>query len=35
VFSFETRRAVPIPDDLRQRLTDFQQGKLEHPWRQA
>ena len=35
VFSFETRRAVSIPDDLRQRLTDFQQGKLDHPWRQA
>jgi len=35
VFSFETKRAVPIPDDLRQRLTDFQQGKLDHPWRQA
>jgi hypothetical protein len=26
---------VPIPDDLRQRFTDFQQGKLDHPWRQA
>ena len=35
VFSFETKRAVPIPDDLRRRLTDFQQGKLDHPWRQA
>jgi 4-hydroxybenzoyl-CoA thioesterase len=35
VFSFETKRAVPIPDDLRQRFTAFQQGKLEHSWRQA
>lgn len=35
VFSFETRRAVAIPDDLRKRLSDFQQGKLDHPWRQA
>lgn len=35
VFSFETRRAEPIPDDLRQRVTAFQQGKLEHPWRKA
>jgi len=35
VFSFATRRAVPIPDDLRQRLTEFQQGKLDHPWRPA
>ena len=35
VFSFETRRATPIPDDLRQRLNEFQQGKLDHPWRQA
>jgi 4-hydroxybenzoyl-CoA thioesterase len=35
VFSFETQRAVRIPDDLRQRLIDFQQGKLDHPWRQA
>jgi 4-hydroxybenzoyl-CoA thioesterase len=35
VFSFESKRAVPIPDDLRQRLSDFQQGKLDHPWRQA
>jgi 4-hydroxybenzoyl-CoA thioesterase len=35
VFSFETRRAITIPDDLRQRLTDFQQGNLDHPWRQA
>ncbi len=35
VFSFATEHAVPIPDDLRQRLTDFQQGKLDHPWRQA
>ncbi len=35
VFSFETKRAVPIPGDLRQRLTEFQQGKLDHPWRQA
>lgn len=35
VSSFETGRAVPIPDDLRQRLSDFQQGKLDHPWRQA
>jgi 4-hydroxybenzoyl-CoA thioesterase len=35
VFSFETKRAVPIPDDLRQRLADFQLGKLDHPWRQA
>jgi 4-hydroxybenzoyl-CoA thioesterase len=35
VFSFQTKRAVPIPDDLRQRFTAFQQGKLEHPWRQA
>lgn len=35
VFSFATERAVPIPDDLRQRLSDFQQGKLDHPWRQA
>ena len=31
----ETGRAVPIPDDLRERFTDFQQGKLDHPWRQA
>jgi 4-hydroxybenzoyl-CoA thioesterase len=35
VFSFETKRAVPIPDDLRDRLSDFKQGRLEHPWRQA
>ncbi len=35
VNSFATGRAVPIPDDLRSRLTDFQQGKLDHPWRQA
>jgi len=35
VVSFESGRAVPIPDDLRQRFTDFQQGKLDHPWRQA
>jgi len=35
VFSFATRRAVTIPDDLRKRLSDFQQGKLDHPWRQA
>ena len=35
VNSFDTGRAVPIPDDLRQRFTDFQQGKLNHPWRQA
>jgi 4-hydroxybenzoyl-CoA thioesterase len=35
VFSFATNGAVPIPDDLRQRLTDFQQGRLDHPWRQA
>ena len=35
VFSFETKRAVPIPDDLRQRLTDFQQGRLDHPRRQV
>ncbi|MDT8320980.1 MAG: hypothetical protein RQ826_10695, partial [Xanthomonadales bacterium] len=35
VFSLETRRAEPIPDDLRQRISDFQQGKLEHPWRKA
>jgi hypothetical protein len=35
VFSFASERAVPIPDDLRQRLTDFQLGKLDHPWRQA
>jgi len=28
-------RAVPIPDDLRQRFTDFQQGKLDHPRRLA
>ena len=35
VNSFETGRAVPIPNDLRQRLTDFQQGRLDHPWRQA
>ena len=35
VFSFETGRAVPIPDDLRERFTDFRQGKLDHPWRQA
>ena len=35
VFSFKTRRATPIPDDLRQRLTEFRQGALDHPWRQA
>jgi 4-hydroxybenzoyl-CoA thioesterase len=35
VYSFETGRAVPIPADLRERFTDFQQGKLDHPWRQA
>jgi 4-hydroxybenzoyl-CoA thioesterase len=35
VYSFETGRAAPIPDDLRERFTDFQQGKLDHPWRQA
>jgi 4-hydroxybenzoyl-CoA thioesterase len=29
VNSFATGRAVPIPDDLRQRFTAFQQGKLE------
>jgi 4-hydroxybenzoyl-CoA thioesterase len=34
VFSFETERAVPIPDDLRTRFTEFQQGKLDHPRRQ-
>jgi 4-hydroxybenzoyl-CoA thioesterase len=35
VYSFETERAVPIPDDLRERFTEFQEGKLEHPWRRA
>ena len=35
VFSFKTRRATPIPEDLRKRLTEFQQGELDHPWRQA
>lgn len=35
VFSFETRRAQPIPADLRQRVTEFRQGQLEHPWRKA
>ena len=35
VFSFETGRAAPIPDDLRDRFNAFQQGKLDHPWRQA
>ncbi len=35
VTSLETLRAVPIPDDLRTRLTDFQLGKLDIPWRQA
>ncbi|HUY02433.1 1,4-dihydroxy-2-naphthoyl-CoA hydrolase [mine drainage metagenome] len=35
VSSFETGRAVPIPDDLRARFIDFQQGKLDHPWRSA
>ena len=35
VSSFETGRAVPIPDDLRQRFSNFQQGELDHPWRQA
>jgi 4-hydroxybenzoyl-CoA thioesterase len=35
VFSFDTKRAAPIPDDLRARFIDFQQGKLDHPWRQA
>jgi 4-hydroxybenzoyl-CoA thioesterase len=35
VFSFATERAVPIPGDLRERLLAFQQGQLDHPWRQA
>ena len=35
VFSFETKRAVRIPADLRGRLGEFQQGELDHPWRQA
>jgi 4-hydroxybenzoyl-CoA thioesterase len=35
VSSFETGRAVPFPDDLRGRLVDFQQGRLDHPWRSA
>ena len=35
VSSFETGRAVPFPDDLRSRLVDFQQGRLDHPWRSA
>ena len=35
VYSFETGRAVRIPDDLRERFTGFQQGKPDHPWRQA
>jgi hypothetical protein len=26
---------VPIPGDLRERFVAFQQGQLDHPWRQA
>lgn len=35
VTSLENLRSVPIPDDLRARLIDFQLGKLDIPWRQA
>lgn len=35
VISIDAQRAVPIPDDLRARFSDFQQGKLDHPRRQA
>jgi len=35
VTTLDNLRAVPIPDDLRARLSDFQQGKLDTPWRQA
>ena len=35
VNSFASGRAVPIPDDLRTRLTAFQQGRLEVPRRKA
>ena len=31
VSSLETGRAVPIPDDLRARLQDFQEGRLDVP----
>jgi 4-hydroxybenzoyl-CoA thioesterase len=31
VNSLETGRAVPIPDDLRARLEDFRQGRLDVP----
>ena len=33
--TLENLRAAPIPDDLRVRLCDFQQGNLDTPWRQA
>ena len=33
VNSFATGRAVPIPDDLRARLTAFKEGQLDHPRR--
>ena len=35
VFAFATTRAVPIPDDLRQRLTDFKEGRIDVPRRPA
>jgi 4-hydroxybenzoyl-CoA thioesterase len=33
--SFETGRAVPIPDDIRQQFIAFQKGELDFPRRQA
>lgn len=35
VTSLDTMRAVPIPEDLRARLIEFQEGKLDIPRRQA
>ena len=35
VNSFASGRAVPIPDDLRQRLSAFKEGQLEVPRRRA
>lgn len=35
VNSLASGRAVPIPDDLRQRLADFKEGRLDVPRRHA
>ena len=35
VTALENLRPMPIPEDLRARLSDFQLGNLETPWRQA